>query len=71
MQIGQDGTAGFRTMTRMLTESVHVDRDLLCEQSENIFGRPEFGPYYRLSDETGPGYTYINSDKDFRFIVAH
>ena len=55
MQIGQDGTAGFRTMTRMLTERVYVDRDLLCEQSENMFGRPDCGPVYRRSDAAGKG----------------
>ena len=44
MHLGQDGTAGFRTMTRMLTERVFVDRDLLCEQSENLFGCPCLRP---------------------------
>ena len=31
-------------------ETVHVDRDLLCEQSENMFGRPDCGPVYRRND---------------------
>src|SRR4029077_17081293 len=44
LQIGQDGNAGFRSMTRMYTAKLYVDRDLLCEQSENMFGRPDCGP---------------------------
>jgi TolB-like protein/class 3 adenylate cyclase len=63
MQIGEDGTAGFRTRTRMLTGRVYVNRDFLCEQSENMFGRPDCGPVYRRSD----GYSYVNSGKVFHF----
>jgi adenylate cyclase len=38
MQIEQDGTAVFRTMTRMITVRVYVDRDLLCERSKICLG---------------------------------
>ena len=55
-------------MTRMLTETVYVDRDLLCEQSENMFGRPDCGPVYKRSDAAGKGYTYVNSGKVFHFV---
>jgi TolB-like protein/class 3 adenylate cyclase/Flp pilus assembly protein TadD len=69
LQIAPDGTAGFRTMTRMLTETVHVDRDLLCEQSENMFGRPDCGPVYKRSEAAGTGYTFVNTSKVFHFSV--
>lgn len=67
MQIGPDGAAGFRTPSRMLTETVYVDRDMLCEQSENMFGRPDCGPVYKRSDAAGNGYTFVNSSKVFHF----
>jgi tetratricopeptide (TPR) repeat protein len=70
LQIGRDGRAGFRSMTRMFTETVYVDHDLLCEQSENMFGRPDCGPVYRRSDATTKGYTYVNSGKVFHFMVV-
>jgi adenylate cyclase len=69
MQIARDGRAGFRTNTRMLTETVYVDRDLLCEQSENLFGRPDCGPVYKRSDAAAKGYTFVNSTKVFHFTV--
>jgi adenylate cyclase len=69
LQIAPDGKAGFRTMTRMLTETVYVDGDLLCEQSENIFGRPDCGPVYKRSDAAREGYTFVNSSKVFHFSV--
>jgi len=69
LQIGADGKAGFRSMTRMFTETVHIDRDLLCEQSENMFGRPDCGPVHRRSEAAGGGYTYVNSAKVFHFVV--
>ena len=73
MQIGHDGTAGFRTMTRMLTERVYVDRDrdLLCEQSENLLGRPVCGPVYRRADAAGTGYSYVNATMVFRFVTMN
>ena len=71
MQIGQDGTAGFRTMTRMLTERVYVDRDLLCEQSENLFGRPVCGPVYRRTDVAERGYSYVNATMVFHFVTMN
>jgi TolB-like protein/class 3 adenylate cyclase len=70
LQVGQDGNAGFRSMTRMYTAKFYVDQNLLCEQSENMFGRPDCGPVYQRSDETGKGYTYINSGKVFHFAAV-
>ena len=69
LQIGSDGKAAFRSTTRLLTESVYVDGDLLCEQSENMFGRPDCGPVYRRSDDAGKGYSFVNSSKVFHFAV--
>jgi len=69
LQIGLDGKAGFRSMTRMLTETVYVDGDLLCEQSENMFGRPDCGPVYKRRDAAENGYTFVNSSKVFHFSV--
>ena len=70
MQIGSDGKAAFRSTTRLLTETVYVDGDLLCEQSENLFGRPDCGPVYRRKDTTDAGYSYANSSKVFHFAVV-
>jgi tetratricopeptide (TPR) repeat protein len=67
MQIGPDGTAAFRSMTQMFTETVYVDGDLLCEQSENMFGRPDCGPVYKRSGDAGAAYTFVNSGKVFHF----
>jgi adenylate cyclase len=69
IQIGQNGKAGFRSRTRLLTETVFIDRDLLCEQSENMFGRPDCGPVYRRSD-ADKRYTFVNSSKVFHFVVV-
>jgi Flp pilus assembly protein TadD len=71
MQVQMDGKAAFRTATQMMTETVSVKGDLLCEQSENAFGQPDCGPVYRHAtptDETG--YTYVNSSKVFYFSAA-
>ncbi|WP_192249110.1 adenylate/guanylate cyclase domain-containing protein [Mesorhizobium caraganae] len=70
LQIGSDGKAAFRTTTRLVTETVYVDGDLLCEQSENLFGRPDCGPVYRRNDEAGKGYSYANTSKVFHFTVV-
>jgi adenylate cyclase len=70
MQIGSDGKAAFRSTTRLLTETVYVDGDLLCEQSENLFGRPDCGPVYRRNNEAGKGYSYANTSKVFHFAVV-
>jgi adenylate cyclase len=70
LQVGSDGKAAFRSTTRLLTETVYVDRDLLCEQSENMFGRPDCGPVYKRSDDAGNGYTFVNSSKVFHFAVV-
>jgi TolB-like protein/class 3 adenylate cyclase/Flp pilus assembly protein TadD len=70
LQIGSDGKAAFRTTTRLVTETVYVDGDLLCEQSENLFGRPDCGPIYRRNDAAGKGYSYANTSKVFHFRVV-
>jgi TolB-like protein len=70
LQIGSDGKAAFRTTTRLVTETVYVDGDLLCEQSENLFGRPDCGPVYRRNDAAGKGYSYANTSKVFHFTVV-
>jgi len=71
MQIGRDGTAGFLLIETTLTERVYVDRDLLCEQSENMFGRPDCGPVYKRSGAAGKGYSYVNSGKVFQFVTVN
>ncbi|WP_431323455.1 tetratricopeptide repeat protein [Rhizobium sp. YTU87027] len=71
MQIQLDGKAAFRSPNQMMTETVSVKGDLLCEQSENAFGQPDCGPVYRhtkSTDETG--FTYVNSSKVFYFSAA-
>jgi tetratricopeptide (TPR) repeat protein len=70
MQIGSDGNAAFRSPTRLVTETVYVDRDLLCEQSENMFGRPDCGPVYRGADAASGSYSFVNSSKVFHFAVV-
>jgi adenylate cyclase len=68
MQIGQDGKAAFRSTRQFTTETAFVDRDQLCEKSENLFGRPDCGPIYRQTGTAGaPGYAYVNSSKVFYF----
>jgi adenylate cyclase len=68
MQIGQDGKTAFRSSIQFLTETVFVDRDQLCEKSENIFGRADCGPVYKQkSADGGPSYAYVNSSKVFYF----
>jgi len=69
MQIAGDGTAAFRSATQLITGTVYVDGNLLCERSENMFGRPDCGPVYRRSDAAGKGYSYANSSKVFHFEV--
>jgi hypothetical protein len=74
MQIGPGGAAAFRSTTQMFTETVYVDGDQLCEQSENMFGRPDCGPVYRRSGDASSGvagaYTLVNSGKVFHFTPA-
>ena len=68
MQIGVDGKTAFRSSRQFFTETVFVDRDELCEKSENVFGRADCGPVYKrggAADE--PGYVYVNSGKVFYF----
>jgi TolB-like protein/Flp pilus assembly protein TadD len=71
MQVQLDGKAAFRSASQMMTEKVSVKGDLLCEQSENAFGRPDCGPVYRHAnpaDQTS--YDYVNSTKVFYFSAA-
>ncbi len=71
MQIGQDGTAAFRTSRQFFTETVFVNRDDLCEKSESMFGRADCGPVYkRGSAGDEPSYAYVNSGKVFYFSPA-
>ncbi|MER8745037.1 adenylate/guanylate cyclase domain-containing protein [Mesorhizobium sp. M1004] len=70
LQIGSDGKAAFRSTTRLVTETVRVDGDLLCELSENMFGRPDCGPVYKRRDDGGGGYSFVNSSKVFHFAVV-
>jgi hypothetical protein len=68
MQIERDGKSAFRSATQMITGTVFVNGDMLCEQSENAFGRADCGPVYRpanLPAETS--YAYVNSTKVFYF----
>jgi adenylate cyclase len=68
MQIGLDGKTAFRSSRQFFTETVIVDRDQLCEKSENMFGRPDCGPVYRRGSVAGePDYAYVNSSKVFYF----
>ena len=68
MQIGQDGRTAYRSSRQFLTETVIVDRDELCEQSENLFGRPDCGPVYRHGNVGGePSYAYANARQVFYF----
>ena len=68
LQVGKDGKAAFRSTTRLITETIYVDGDLLCEQSENMFGRPDCGPVYSRSADAG--YSFVNSSKVFHFVVV-
>ena len=68
MQIGPDGRTAYRSSRQFLTETVIVDRDQLCEKSENMFGRADCGPVYRHGNVTGePSYAYVNSRQVFYF----
>jgi TolB-like protein/class 3 adenylate cyclase len=68
MQIDRGGNAAFRSVTRLITGTVYVERDFLCERSENMFGRPDCGPVYRqIVSESNLSYTYVNSSKVFHF----
>jgi TolB-like protein len=68
MQVGLDGKAAFRSGTQLMTETVFAEGDMLCEQSENAFGRADCGPVYRRPnspDETT--YAYVNATRLFYF----
>jgi adenylate cyclase len=43
----------------------------LCEQSENLFGRPVCGPVFRRTDAAGAGYSYVNATMVFHFVIAN
>ncbi|MBY5773213.1 adenylate/guanylate cyclase domain-containing protein [Rhizobium laguerreae] len=68
MQIERDGKAAFRSTTQMVTGTVFVNSDMLCEQSENAFGRADCGPIYRPANSPAEtSYAYVNSTKVFYF----
>ncbi|MEY9102869.1 adenylate cyclase [Sinorhizobium fredii] len=69
LQLGRDGKTAFRTPTQIATGTAFVDRDMLCEQSENVLlGRPRCGPVYRRTHDPGkPEYTYVNAFTLFHF----
>ncbi|WP_202329951.1 BTAD domain-containing putative transcriptional regulator [Mesorhizobium sp. L-8-3] len=69
LQFGRDGKTAFRTPTQIVTGTAFVDRDMLCEQSENVLlGRPRCGPVYRRTHGAGePAYTYANAFTVFHF----
>ncbi|WDZ81603.1 adenylate/guanylate cyclase domain-containing protein (plasmid) [Ensifer adhaerens] len=68
LQIGRDGKAAFRSATQMMTETVFIKGDLLCEQSENAFGQADCGPVYKRASSTDEvSYAYVNSSKVFYF----
>ena len=68
MQIDQVGNAAFRSVRQLFTGTVYVDRNLLCERSENMFGRPVCGPVYKRTDTSGnASYSYANANKVFHF----
>ena len=69
MQVEGDGRAAFRSATQMMTETVSVKGDLLCEQSENAFGQADCGPLYRHASE-GTAFAYVNSSKVFYFSAV-
>jgi adenylate cyclase len=72
LQFGRDGKTAFRTPTQIVTGTAFVDRDMLCEQSENVLlGRPRCGPVYRRAhDPGGPAYTYVNAFTVFHFSLV-
>ena len=68
MQIDRLGNAAFRSVRQLLTGTVYIEGDLLCQRSENMFGRPDCGPIYKRTDAaSGPPYVYVNSSMVFRF----
>lgn len=68
MQIDRDGKAAFRSTNQMMTETVFVEGDTLCEHSENAFGRADCGPVFRRANPTDDlRFTYANSTRVFHF----
>ena len=41
-----------------------------CEQSKNMFGRPDCGPVYKRGGADGKAYTFVNSGKVFHFVAV-
>jgi adenylate cyclase len=69
LQFSRDGKTAFRTPTQIATGIAFVDREMLCQQSENVLlGRPRCGPVYRRAHDAGePAYTYVNAFTLFHF----
>ena len=65
MQVGADGKAAFRSTASFNTATLFVDRDLLCAQSENGFGRRDCGPVLRSAEKVP--FVYVNSSFVFHF----
>ena len=65
MQIGSDGKGAFRSATKMIIETVFVDQNRLCEQTESFLGIADCGPIYRSEGQFA--YTYVNASKVFHF----
>jgi adenylate cyclase len=71
MQIDRLGNAAFRSVRQLLTGTVYVNGDLLCDRSENLFGRPDCGPIYKRTDAASSlPYAYVNARTVFYFSIV-
>ena len=71
MQIDRLGNAAFRSVRQLLTGTVYVDGNLLCDRSENLFGRPDCGPIYKRTNAASSlPYTYVNARMVFYFSIV-
>jgi hypothetical protein len=72
MEIGKDGRIAFRSPLRLITGTVHIDHDNLCEQSEYFLENADCGPVFGPEKKTDTAvYTYVNSGNVFHFSVVH
>jgi tetratricopeptide (TPR) repeat protein len=72
MQIRQDGTMAWRTPDTILTGTVRIEHDQLCEISgSSLAGRPLCGPVQTTTPSSAAPSThiYVNPVKLFRFSV--
>ncbi len=73
MQIGKDGKWAFRSATLLITGTIFVSDNMLCQQSESLvaLGRSDCGPVFRLNPgENAPAYAYVNATNIFYFSLA-